>query len=181
MDSVFCTNCGKYSVPGSQFCMSCGAALGATNAGASRERKRSGGILLAIVLCVSAALVLIAWLSWRVAPGADGNVEAVLPEASVSPCKLSDITIDKLRGVAEDGGFARITGRVVNHCASAVGVELKITFYGKDGDILKVDDGFWPASVHNIAAGQEYTFEAVEDRADGFRRFEVEVVGLNVW
>lgn len=183
MDSVFCTNCGKYSTAGSKFCVTCGVPLVGTGPQAAPTRKKSRLVLLIALVVV---IVIAVWAFWPSRDVAfrrpEENTETAFPQTiAASGCKKSDIAVDKLRGAIIEGGFVRVTGRVVNNCASAVGVELKLTFYGKDGAILKVNDGFWPASVHNIPAGHGYTFEDLEDQTDGFSKFDVEVVGVNVW
>lgn len=175
-DSIFCTACGKYSAPGSKFCMNCGAALAAHT---PAPKKNPWALSLVFGLVAFAGGIV--WLVRQPKPAnALAISQAIQSAENTSPCGISDIAIDKLRGTINDEGFARVTGRVVNNCASAVGVELKITFYGKDGEILKVEDGFWPASIHNIPAHHEYTFEDL-DNVDGFKSYTVEVVGLNVW
>jgi maltose-binding protein MalE len=102
-----------------------------------------------------------------------------IPAGSSSGCDESKIAVDKLRARIEYSEYAHVTGRLINNCDQATGVQVKITVYGKSGDIVKVDD-IWPASVKNIPPHSEYPFEWV-DRIPEFDRFTVSVIDLKTW
>lgn len=94
-------------------------------------------------------------------------------------CKPSDIDIDKVRGRV-DGDYVYVAGRLVNNCASATGVQIKITVYNKAGDILTVRD-LWPASINNIPPRSDFPFEIMVPRQAGFANFDTRVIGTRVW
>ncbi len=104
---------------------------------------------------------------------------AVAPIASAQPCTPSDITIDKIKGRV-DGDYLYITGRLVNNCSAATGVQIKITIYDKSGDVLDVSDT-WPASINNIPAKSDFPFRDMMRRVRGFSKFDVRVIATKAW
>jgi hypothetical protein len=97
-----------------------------------------------------------------------------LPALAQAACTPSDIAVDKLNGRV-DGDYIYITGRLVNNCASATGVQIKVTIYNKAGDILAANDS-WPASINNIPARSDFPFQQGMDRRPGFAKFDVRVI-----
>lgn len=108
------------------------------------------------------------------------SFEAAQQRTPAARCGVSDIGIDGLRarpGEASDATI--ITGRVMNNCRDAVGVQVKVTAYNQAGDILEVDD-IWPASVKNIPGRSDFPFEWI-DNVEGFSRFTVRVIDVKAW
>lgn len=99
--------------------------------------------------------------------------------APVIACQTSDIAIEKLNGRV-DGDYVYITGRLVNKCAQATGVQVKLTVYDKAGGILSVND-FWPASIDNIPARSDFPFQYMVRRQPGMAKYEARVISTNVW
>ena len=132
--------------------------------------------LLKIALGIFLVVVVVEFIGSHSQSGTASQAQVA---AAGPTCGVADIAIDKLRGVTEDGGYARITGRLTNHCAVAIGPEVKITVYNKAGDILKVDD-IWPASIKNIPANTEFPFKWL-DHVDGFSRYTVNVIDVKTW
>jgi hypothetical protein len=150
-------------------------------AAAVSERPSPEGVsparALAIVGAIIFGLVFIGMISHLA--GTSGTSTSTLARPSPPSCSRADITIDKLRGRSDEFGYAHVTGRVKNGCAEAIGVQLKATFYGKNDEILSVQD-FWPASVSNIPARSSYPFEWME-RVNGFQKYTVEVINVKTW
>jgi len=94
-------------------------------------------------------------------------------------CQPSDIGVDKLKGRVERD-YIYIVGRLMNNCAQATGVQIKVTIYDKAGDILTVDDS-WPASINNIPARSDFPFETMIRRVHGFAKYDVRVIATKTW
>jgi hypothetical protein len=107
-----------------------------------------------------------------------GSIAAGLALAQ-SPCKVSDIAIQKLK-VRDERSITYLVGKLVNNCASPTGVEVKAVFYGKDNEILKVRD-MWPASINNIEARSDFPFEIMDDKVEGYSRVEMRVIAVRAW
>ena len=108
-------------------------------------------------------------------------VPAVQPMAlAESNCPRSKISVEKF-GVQDEGQITTvITGLILNKCDIPVGVQLKVIFYDKSNNILRVED-MWPASVSNIDAHSDYPFQVHINRVKGFERVEVRVLRAQTW
>jgi hypothetical protein len=73
-----------------------------------------------------------------------------------------------------------IIGSILNKCDSSVGVQIKVIFYDKARNILRVED-MWPASVNNIPAHSDYPFQIEVNHVENFDRVEVRVLAVNKW
>jgi HIRAN domain len=143
----------------------------------ARNDLRNG--FIAVLVVVGAFIFIAAVMnafSSKLSPAAAPEAAEPIRDAG---CGVSDISVDKLHAHTEDTGFTRITGRLTNSCASAIGAQLKVTVYDKADEILNVDD-IWPASINNIPARSEFPFEWVE-RVDGISRFTVSVIAVKSW
>jgi len=90
-----------------------------------------------------------------------------------------NFNIGKLRG-HYDHDYFFVNGVVTNNGQNAMGVELQIALYDKNGTPLKVSE-FWPASIRNIAPGEQYPFEWLENCEPGVETFEVKVINSKEW
>ena len=94
-------------------------------------------------------------------------------------CSTSDIKIDKVNGRV-DGDWIYVAGRLINNCDKPIGVQIKVTIYDKNGNILTVHDS-WPASIKNIPAHTDFPFEDMIQRVRGFDKFEIRVIEVKNW
>jgi len=94
-------------------------------------------------------------------------------------CSTSDITV-RIENLRKRYDYSYATGRIINNCAIAIGVQLKFTTYGKNGEILKVDDT-WPASTNNIPARSEFPFEHQTDWVPGATNMDARVIATRIW
>lgn len=102
--------------------------------------------------------------------------------AQSTSCKPSDIKIDqvKIHGTTPSDGNNHLIGRMVNNCAEPIGAQVKIIYYGKGKEILKVSD-VWPASVNNIDAHSDYPFDMVFEPIPGFEHVEMRINRVQRW
>lgn len=105
-----------------------------------------------------------------------GTLTAAAPAPQSTPCKVSDISVEKLKITESSIGLTRVTGIVLNNCAESVGVELKATLYNKADEVLTTQE-FWPADEKNISAKSDWPFEW-STLAKGTERFTVKVIGV---
>lgn len=99
-----------------------------------------------------------------------------------SPCKPSDMKIEqvKVRGAEPGYTLQHVTGRMVNNCSKPIGAQVKIIYYGKGKEILKVQD-VWPASVNNVEPRGDYPFDLVFEPIQGFEQLEIRVNRVEKW
>jgi hypothetical protein len=113
----------------------------------------------------------------------DRRIQQATPQianlGTKAECGSSDFSFDTLRAQPAGYGFTRITGRITNHCAEAMGAEIKITTYNRAGDILS-DDTIWPAGITNIPANSEFPFEWL-DTKEVFAKFTVTIISVKSW
>lgn len=111
------------------------------------------------------------------------TVVALLPlvASATSVCQLKDVSVSGV-STRHLRDYVYFDGTIINNCASAIGVQIKITVYGKDKRVLKVDD-FWPASTNDIPPKSSFPFEwQVEDaQIPGMVSFDARVVSLESW
>jgi hypothetical protein len=107
---------------------------------------------------------------------------ALLPIVALArpACQVSDIVVDRLNVVNEGNLTTRILGRVSNNCAKPTGVQLKVVFYGKGRDLLKVVD-MWPASVNNIPPHSNFPFDIPIERLSNIEKTEASVIQVKTW
>ena len=68
-----------------------------------------------------------------------------------------------------------------NNCREAVGAQIKITAYAKDGSPLATRE-LWPASVRNIPPGDfEFSLDTWLDYQPGMHKFALSVVDVKRW
>jgi hypothetical protein len=95
-------------------------------------------------------------------------------------CQIKDIVLDKFN-VLDDGVVTtRILGRINNNCTNPTGVQLKVVFYDKGGNLLKVQD-MWPASVSNIEPHSSFPFEVTIEKVQNFAKAEAKVIRVSTW
>ena len=104
---------------------------------------------------------------------------ALLLPSSVLACGPSDITLDKLRGQVKYDNLL-VYGVIKHDCPEAVGVQLKLTVYNSNGEIVDVHKS-WPASIKNIPPGTPYTFKIFADSGGSKGKFTVDVDAVKVW
>lgn len=94
-------------------------------------------------------------------------------------CTVSDIKLESIE--ARPGDIStRVLGRVINQCATPVGVEIKLVFYGTSDKLLMVED-VWPASTKNIPARSAFPFDIRLPSEAGFQRVEAQVLRVKRW
>lgn len=94
-------------------------------------------------------------------------------------CSIADIELDKLQGRSAEHHLS-VTGFIVNNCAQATGVQIKVTVYDQEGRVIVSRDP-WPASVSNIPARSTFPFEYKLDRVAGYKNFDVRVLRTRIW
>lgn len=79
-----------------------------------------------------------------------------------------------------EGDYLWVIGEVRNTGRAAAGVELQVMARDAAGRVVDVAT-FWPASIQNIRPGASYGFRHPVTRERSAVRFEVQVVGTEVW
>jgi hypothetical protein len=97
-----------------------------------------------------------------------------------SDCTAEDFKIKGLRGSDEDSNYAMITGTIVNNCREGAGVQVKVTLFGKNGEVVNTEDE-WPASVSNIPAHVPYPFKATIESYGGWSKYSVTPIDARRW
>lgn len=134
-----------------------------------------GGVLkgLGVVLILLFALALIGKMS----AGSSGQMSSQTHTSAA--CNADDFSLSKVKGSTEYEE-AKLTGILTNHCASAVGVQLKWTAFNSDGTVAFSND-FWPASTTNIPPNTDYPFEMMNSAPRGKWTYRVEPIKVNTW
>lgn len=99
--------------------------------------------------------------------------------AQDTSCPVAKISIDKFHVYDEDI-VTHVIGRINNHCDTATGVQIKVTFYDAAGNIARVEDP-WPASTNNIPPHSDFPFEFVIERVKSYAKVGVRVIATNHW
>ncbi len=107
------------------------------------------------------------------------------PAISSAACTVADIEIKSMNvRISETRAGTRfLTGIAVlkNNCREAVGVQIKITAYAKDGSPLATRE-LWPASVRNIPPGNfEFSLDQWLDYQPAMHNFKLFVVDVRRW
>lgn len=107
----------------------------------------------------------------------------VLPLAAGAACRPTDMKIEDLKVQGSDPRYSllnHVLGRMVNNCSEPIGAEVKIIYYGKGKELLKVQD-VWPASVNNVDAHGDFPFDIVFEPIPGFERLEMRILRVQRW
>lgn len=107
--------------------------------------------------------------------------------SAFSACSAKDIEIKSFKARFVDECRRRACPHMkgvavlVNHCASATGVQVKIIGYDKNKQPVAARE-LWPASIRNIAPGP-YTFslDTWLDYDPDIRTFTLSVAGVTHW
>ena len=105
---------------------------------------------------------------------------ACLSSAWGTQCQTSHIKVDKFRVSNEGTITTSVFGVLLNACSEATGVQLKITFLDKAGEILRVED-VWPASTNNVPARTDFPFQMRFPRVEGYDKVDVRVINTKSW
>lgn len=106
---------------------------------------------------------------------------------SAAACSVSDIEITHFKA-----GFVRQcdsprcvimkgVATLKNKCSESIGVQIKITGFGKDDQPIATRD-LWPASIRNIAPGNfNFSLDQWLDYDPKMKKFSVEPVDIRKW
>jgi hypothetical protein len=95
-------------------------------------------------------------------------------------CPISSVKVDKFKAINDKNYVTSVIGVLVNNCNISVGIQIKVVFYDKDENILRVQDG-WPASINNIQPQTSYPFQFSVDKVEGFTKTTVQVIEVKQW
>lgn len=111
------------------------------------------------------------------APSAPPPLASAAPETAA--CTTSDIFVE-VHGTRVEYDYAYVTGRIINNCREPTGVQLKVTLYDQQGQIITSHDP-WPASISNIPAGSDFPFEDQTSVSRRPARADVRVINVKHW
>ncbi|MFP9515674.1 hypothetical protein AB6D49_07270 [Pectobacterium brasiliense] len=102
------------------------------------------------------------------------------PRKKTPSCDVSKITVTSFNAGfnRDESEYLRGAATIYNGCNHPVGVQMKISSYGRDRNIISVQD-FWPANIDNIPVG-EYSFSLdmklrYDQRIESFRLTPVSI------
>lgn len=180
----FCSKCGNTVDDQAAFCSACGNAILNKNAGqcspiASIPKGPLSGCLpiffIAIIL-----LSALKGIASHPAPKSSSQIATNAMSSDDTSCSPNNIKIKGLTGVDEDGGYARITGVLINNCHEPMGVQLKITLFDKSGNVVDTEDE-WPASISNIQPHIEYPFKRLISADRIWTKYSVVPIDVKRW
>src|SRR5690606_3750552 len=115
--------------------------------------------------------------------GRFGELGRAPPEASFEAAEVAE-AVDGFQLVSFDtrreGDIVWALGEVRNVGGGAAGVELQVIARDASGRLVDVVT-FWPASTQNIRPGTSYGFRYAVTRERSAVRFEIQVVGTEMW
>lgn len=96
-----------------------------------------------------------------------------------NPCQATNFTVKGLRS-RRDHDYTILVGTITNDGAVACGVQVKVSVYNKDGEVLQTKDP-WPASIRNIAPGAGENFEVFMQFDRNIKSFNVVPIDAKAW
>jgi hypothetical protein len=112
---------------------------------------------------------------------------STLSYAAGTACTLTNIEIKSMRAGFSNKCRTRTCmafegiAALKNKCSEAVGVQIKITAYAKNGSPLATRE-LWPASIRNIPPGDfEFSLDTWLDYQPGMHKFALSVVDVKRW
>lgn len=103
----------------------------------------------------------------------------VIASSQVIACGVESVTLDKLRAESQHD-ILYIYGTMKHKCPEAAGIQLRITVFGKDGEIVDVVKP-WPASVRNIPPNENYPFKILARTTSVKGTYNVEIESVKRW
>ncbi len=104
---------------------------------------------------------------------------AIIGYTGAYACTPDDFVISGL-AARSAGGFAIITGQVMNTCSEPMAIEMETTLYG-EGDIVLDTETQWPANVTNIPPNTARAFKVMFPHRKGIKKYRVIPVRTNKW
>lgn len=105
---------------------------------------------------------------------------AALASSGAHACTPSDFSV---RGVNFSSTGVRGTlymrGIITNNCNSPAGVQHKVAFYDKAGNLIFTKDS-WFASIKNIPAHGDWPFQTIID-IDKFDKYTIQAIDARTW
>jgi hypothetical protein len=189
---MFCSSCGKILASTDAFCPGCGKRTGdaksdtiPSRSSSDKKKRWFSGMPQAILILI----IIFSVIHFFDSHGNSSTVTSnVVPsrsfvqqiESGGSTCSTGDIKIKGLTGTEEDGGFANITGTLINNCPEPVGVQLKVTLFDKSGNVVDTQD-MWPASISNIPPRIEYPFKDLMSVERSWSKYSVVAINVRHW